>query len=401
MAVHQNPCDNKASILEERKDLMVDWLELPEHLLPLIASKLINMIDYIRIGAVQWRSQDFRYGLLFLSRQLPVLMLPDDEDKQTYCFYNLTEKRPYRYRLSMPHNKVVFNSSRGWLVTLRELYDVSLLNPFMSSANEINLPSLKTLLTDDDDSMGYPRDLLKAALSSNQVWDSECTIMAIYGSFNRVAYCKLRDSSWTHIDLNYKGIDDVMYYKNQFYFVHQRGSLFSCDLNDPHPKVSKVATRPIFHWDNGYVWYYIVESNGNLLLVARAKKYPGDDDVYCNLTRHFFVFKLDLVELMWIEVKNLDGHTLFLGRNCSVSLSASDFPECEPNCIYYTNEHHTGYADHSEAFYGESHKHGDKPKPHDMGVFNLEDGSFLQSYYPEIHKLIPRPIWIEPTMQLF
>ena len=87
----------------------------------------------------------------------------------------------------------------------------------------------------------------------------------------------------------------------------------------------------------------------------------------------------------WLEVKTLDGKALFLGDNASISLTASDFPECEPNCIYFTDE---------------SLNYVRRGGPHDTGVFNLEDGNTEQLIYPRPNTLVWVPhVWVEPSLQ--
>ncbi|PIA26366.1 hypothetical protein AQUCO_09400014v1 [Aquilegia coerulea] len=331
---HQNLYDEEALRVEEKK-------ELPDELLTQIAYKLIDIKDYICFGAVckLWFSMFINEIQYHIPQQVPVLMFPDDdEDTQTRRFYSLTEKRLHHSRLQVPQNRIVINSSCGWL-------------------------------------------------------RKPCIGLAMRGAFNRLAYCKPGDTSWTHIDLSYTNIEDVTYYKNQF---HIEGDYYSCDLKDlQHPKVSQLGKLPNVFW-NGPIWNYIVESNGDLLVIARARKWAYDYDDQSYLTRQFFVFKLDPIELKWIEVNTLNGYMLFLGQNSSLSLLASDFPGCQPNCIYFVDDQNQTYVDHNIVYYGADPRQR-KPEPHDMGVFNLVDGSF-QPFYLEINKILPRPIWIEPTM---
>ncbi|KAE7995280.1 hypothetical protein FH972_000098 [Carpinus fangiana] len=100
----------------------------------------------------------------------------------------------------------------------------------------------------------------------------------------------------------------------------------------------------------------------------------------------------------WVETKSLGGGALFLGEKTSTYVSASDFPGCQPNSIYFTDrQHYTCFASNN----------------YDMNIFNLEDGSFQRncvlkflSTRKNIKKLVPYPVsrsppcWIEPTFQL-
>ncbi|GFZ06453.1 hypothetical protein Acr_18g0006230 [Actinidia rufa] len=91
-------------------------------------------------------------------------------------------------------------------------------------------------------------------------------------------------------------------------------------------------------------------------------------------------------EAVWAHVKNIGDQALFLGDNHSVSVSTMEFPECQSNCIYYTDQNHNRNPPY--AYHGVDD---------DSGVFNLEDGSFHSHYVPdpsEKHILLP-PIWVD------
>ncbi|TXG67547.1 hypothetical protein EZV62_008822 [Acer yangbiense] len=81
-------------------------------------------------------------------------------------------------------------------------------------------------------------------------------------------YCSQKpgDSSWTSIK-GFQGIcNDTIFHKGEFYAVNHRGDLFR--INRGNFTAEKLALWPIeFSW----LWYcnYLVELDGNLLLVAR------------------------------------------------------------------------------------------------------------------------------------
>ena len=64
-------------------------------------------------------------------------------------------------------------------------------------------------------------------------------------------------------------------------------------------------------------------------------------------------------------------------------MSVADFPKSKGNRIYFTDDHWEFY---------------DKEKGcHDLGIFNMEDGTFEQ-FYPDIyHSPVMPPVWITPN----
>ncbi|PIA35171.1 hypothetical protein AQUCO_03600078v1 [Aquilegia coerulea] len=377
----------------------LDWLELPDHVLSLIATKLvINIKDYIYFGSVcrAWRSVYTGYPHPLPPPQPPLLLLATElnQDDQTRSFYSLAEERVLNFRVPVPHDRHCRGSSHGWLVTVHNDWEITLFNPFLADNNEIQLPSATTFEPHGDalTFKGYMAFVGKVILSANPVSDPNYIAMAIYSDFSRVAFFKPGDTVWTSLDSDFTLISDIVYYKDQFYFVNSSGMVFACDLNHPHPRVSTVAP-PL---KSRGVMRYLVESSGELLQVCRHTKYENsyDDDDVDEYRRHFYinegfdVFKLDLASFKWIKMETLHGRTLFLGDNSSYSLSASDFPECKPNSIYFTDDYYEGYFGTEQYGIG----------PHDIGVFDLEKRTVEPHYSTDMKMFIPAPVWIEPTL---
>ncbi|XP_059638190.1 uncharacterized protein LOC132280089 isoform X1 [Cornus florida] len=117
--------------------------------------------------------------------------------------------------------------------------------------------------------------------------------------------------------------------------------------------------------------YLVESSSGDLFLVQRFVDYDVDDD-FQHTTDDFLVFKVLLQKInekSWpeqVEVKSLGGDTL-LGDNRSICVSASKWPGCQPNSIYYTDD----YIDFKlHPLHGR----------HDIGIFNVENESFGMHY---------------------
>ncbi|PIA42706.1 hypothetical protein AQUCO_02000273v1 [Aquilegia coerulea] len=202
---------------------------------------------------------------------------------------------------------------------------------------------------------------------------------------------------------------DVIYFNKtqQFYAVLQDGAVLSVDLIREGegeggqsiiiPKLTQIA--PPTHEFEAYRQRYLVEtSSGELLQVCKIlrRRYNqtlANIDKTTNLDEYveivkFEVFKLDPVIVEWSRIHDMGDTILFLGDNSSISGSASEFPGCKPNCIYYTDD---GYRIEVRA--------GSLYNPHDMGIYNLADGTH-QPHYPTASRInFPAPIWLEPTLQ--
>ncbi|XP_028075419.1 uncharacterized protein LOC114277686 [Camellia sinensis] len=127
---------------------------------------------------------------------------------------------------------------------------------------------------------------------------------------------------------------------------------------------------------------YLVESQeGNLLLVQRFWKSIDEDD---------FSNPIGKSQATWVQIKSIGNQALFLGGNHSVCVSSLEFPGCQSNCIYYTDQTHVYFARYV--------CHG--PAGDDWGVFNLEDGSFRSLHIPNLYKkLVLPPIWVVPNLK--
>ncbi|PIA65270.1 hypothetical protein AQUCO_00100623v1 [Aquilegia coerulea] len=364
------------------RPIPLNWLDLPSHIQAFISEKLVHIKDYIRFSAVchSWHSiytQNPHRHLMH--RQLPVLKLSSDYGKTK--IYDLSSERvhkiPVRIREYYEYSRC---STEGWLVSKPVIWNPSLhlFNPFLSVANKIELPWLLSNFYFD-----------KVVLSANPASNPHFVVMAVcLFRVCKLAFYKSGNETWTYLDCNCGTIEDVIYYKNHFYVVNSDGAVWVCDATSPHPSLLNVVSVP----PPGHTCVnrrtYMVESSGELLQVARIWKQRDGYNLHPHLfvTAEFKIFKLDKApNSKWVEMTTLGGQTLFLGDNSSLSILASDFLGCKPNCIYFTHE---GCGD-SIGEFGYL----------DMGVYNLENGS-TEPHCPQNYKTIKHPasFWIEPTL---
>lgn len=132
-----------------------------------------------------------------------------------------------------------------------------------------------------------------------------------------------------------------------------------------------------------------MDLNGQVVVVKRYFEYVDRDT---RITREFKVFIPDLVNTGWIRKQTLGDFAIFLGDNGAVSVMASNFRGCEPNCIYFNHD-----FDHIRMDFS-------RRGPEDYGVYNLVNKSISQPYTSDAKTLLKMtkvyPMWIVPSLQL-
>ncbi|KAF6157646.1 hypothetical protein GIB67_037219 [Kingdonia uniflora] len=237
----------------------------------------------------------------------------------------------------------------------------------------------------------------KAVLSANPAYTSNYAIMIIYSDLSQLAFIRPGDNAWTPVGKQIC-LQDIVYFKDVFYAVNEDGEVFACDIRHPQPKLRKVS--PPSPQDRNYK-VYLVELAGKLLQLKRIAYEYGNTITFKVFEladppiRHVkypigkVKYKVKLMkpteDMYWVEVNTLSGQAIFLGDNSSFSISSSDFPECKPNCIYFTDD--------SKRFMRLG------MLPHDFGVFNVEEGALEDHPVMTLCKgLLPHPMWLEPTL---
>ncbi|XP_042479686.1 uncharacterized protein LOC122060621 [Macadamia integrifolia] len=200
---------------------------------------------------------------------------------------------------------------------------------------------------------------------------SEYVVVAAVTNRYYLAYWKPGADKWTTITFElelWSSFEDVIFYKGLLYAASNHGPIVSYDFSS-EPPIGREITGPPPNGRRCNV-YYLVESLGELLLVLRHYRWHGDDqeDDDGLIVSPPFPFKT--IKFQVHKLKSIGDCILFWGNNCSVSVSAQEYPECKGNSIYYNDD--WDYGPDELARYGY----------HDIGVFNLESHrveSFLES----------------------
>ncbi|KAG5526624.1 hypothetical protein RHGRI_032781 [Rhododendron griersonianum] len=252
----------------------------------------------------------------------------------------------------------------------------------------------------------YELHILKVVLSHDPslMPNNAFVVGAIFDMARSLAYIKPGDNKWTYIPpIKMSSLTDAIYHLGKFYVVDGYSGMYSVDISKSFskPRVEVVAPRTPTKANK----VYIVKSHeGDLLLVQRFLEWRGNPRRWA--TSCFKIFKVlglggcssgagssaagsygQIVER--VEIHSLGDETLFLGDNYSLSVSASDYPGCQPNCIYYTDDT-IGY---NMPYY----PYGSR----DTGIYYLLDRSFAPHYRVKTKQKrvpIPPPVWIVPTL---
>ncbi|KAI3431161.1 PAP_fibrillin domain-containing protein [Psidium guajava] len=339
-----------------------DWASLPGDLMDTVLKKLGSIDEYSRFS-------------------------------QIIAEIGVIDGKTYDVQVILRYNRRCIGSSHGWLATVGRKMVITLTNPF--SQRQIRLPPIFNP-PKGDITKGNPHRfylcLFKVILSDNpDLCPKNCVVGAIYGGFARLAFIKLGYGCWTYVDMNLTLFTDIIFSRGLLHAIDRHGKLMLVDLGiDSYVREDEVEVIVPHCMPKQSDFAYIVESHsGEILMVRRfLVKQPEHKDLY--LTREITVFKLQRNSSRrskWIEVKNLNGETLFLGDNHSTSLLSSEILGLRPNCIYYTDD-----------YFHDGHDHYKKDGPVDLGVFNMDNGSFESHYILDpSQKLFTPAIFIMPS----
>ncbi|XP_068329875.1 putative F-box protein At4g17565 [Pyrus communis] len=177
----------------------------------------------------------------------------------------------------------------------------------------------------------------KATLSADPILEADkCIVMVIHErEGNNLAFFRLtKDTSWTYVvDETLRSLQDVVHVGNKFYVVKEMGTLFSFDITSDQSISDKqlVAADTLECFQKSVKTYVVVLDDNELLMVQRMVEFD-DGGRWTNEAR---IFKLNFDMYKWIVTETLGHVALFLDDNFSISVKASNFSGCLPNCIYF------------------------------------------------------------------
>ncbi|KAB2596655.1 hypothetical protein D8674_032105 [Pyrus ussuriensis x Pyrus communis] len=264
-----------------------DWANLPTHLLGSVLENLVSRLDYIRFSVVC----------------MPWHCVAKDN------------KRKFD-EMSSCHKGSTAWFFKGWLIVVNIDLVVTYKSVFKVKGRQkradsiIDLPPLAC-----PDNMSPRRKTIfvnKATLSADPILEADkCIVMVIHE----------RERT------------DVVHVGNKFYVVKEMGTLFSFDITSDQSISDKqlVAADTLECFQKSVKTYVVVLDDNELLMVQRVVEFD-DGGRWTNEVR---IFKLNFDMYKWIETETLGHVALFLDDNFSISVKASNFSGCLPNCIYF------------------------------------------------------------------
>ncbi|KAL6290491.1 hypothetical protein ACE6H2_008001 [Prunus campanulata] len=376
-----------------------DWANLPEELLDSIL-RLVLQSDYTQSDYIQFSRVCMSWYCVAkdIKRHPSPMVLIHTAKKDIWNLYNVMFGNVLDLQFKLPKKRFC-GYAKGWLIGMNFNLVVTLINlSFMVKGRKkrkesfINLPPL------DKGDLHHEKTIVefvvKATISADPILDANnCVVVVIYEGSCKLAFIRLnKDTTWTYVDprLEYIGqsldmVEDVVHVKEKFYAVKGGGQLFSFDIITQ----SKQLVAEGMQNDDMEEKVYLVVLNDKELWMVRRYVDFGDED---RVTKKVRIYELDFDKHEWVEKETLGDVALFLGDNFSISVLASNFLGCRPNCIYFNHDHdrYCGYLR------GCLH--------HDFGVYDVKSQSFSQSYAPNITALMKTtkkpPYWVVPTFQL-
>ncbi|XP_015163208.1 uncharacterized protein [Solanum tuberosum] len=327
---------------------MRDWSEVPLDLLVSIGRCLNLIEDYLNFGSVckSWHSVATKNNFNNDLCRAPWLMLAEEEDNEVRKFFSLYNGMILNKRIPKASRKRCLESM-GWLITVGEEGEISLLHPF--SGVQIELPHQNTTV----DYLNHEIDPLTCFIGCLLV----CDVADVVGP--ELTKCHILAQIPTEPQ-------DMPEHLN---ILESLGSLF-------------VIAR------YGVQLRLVQDDCDRIPLTVFPEGEIREDMVWEDLTygtTNFRVFQVDLAAVKMTETRELGDAAFFLGANASLSVQASRCPGIKPNHIYFTEDFYETYLSYEEG------------GGLDMGVFNLADGS-IQPHYNgvSLSRFCP-PTWVTPT----
>ncbi|GLT51031.1 hypothetical protein SLA2020_244780 [Shorea laevis] len=294
----------------------------------------------------------------------------------SYRIMNLEENMVYDLKKStsdLVSEFACIGSSHGWLIfSDHTTLSPFLFNPFTEA--RIQLPSLKPLFgfsdVEEDDGgickilwngewvilsklskltkLELHRSFVsRAFLTAEPTGGNYAVVLLCHFEYEGLIYYKNGDISWRPFNdsgfPNSIFLDDIMCCENKLHVLTVDGAIHTWDLETGYPENEiynryAASNHTFQRLDCLNYRVYLVQSDGEILLVARNVLEEDDHDI---TTETFDVYKLDLEGQKWVEVETLgDNRSLFLGQNQSVAVSTEDFSRSKGNCIYFTHDNH-------------------------------------------------------------
>ncbi|KAJ4976217.1 hypothetical protein NE237_001323 [Protea cynaroides] len=376
---------------KEKRAVYRRWSELPALTIDMILDRL-DFVEKFRFASVcvTWRDAAPDFAKRRPQRIIPWLLFSQDTQTGALSFLNLPETMIHHVRIPQINMNLCYGSTQGWLFMFAgdacENNHCFLLNPI--SKAQIQLPPL---------SLESRQSFLKVLLSSSPAINEDWMVVAHTVSHG-LLFCKPGDRSWSIGPPNSKyafsfDYGDIIFSGGQVYVLSMLNTVWVFDIKTQNLVLMGGGASPAYDLHNDGIDHgdpyicYLVESNGELFLVARFLK----NTAYHYTTIGFLLYKLhknDNIELrvrgyVWVRQSSFGAdRALFLSINGSKSVSTIENPGVQSNCIYFINDLHRQTG-----------------KPCDIGICHVEDGKIEPFNIPLDAYAFKFPsVWVTPSV---
>ncbi|KAJ4976646.1 hypothetical protein NE237_001752 [Protea cynaroides] len=335
---------------KENREMYGAWSKLPNLTIEMILDRL-DFVEKFRLASVcvTWRDAAPDFAKRRPQRIIPWLLFSHDTQTEALGFFNLIETMIHHVRIPRINMNFCCGSTEGWLCMFVddacEDHHCFLLNPL--TKRQIQFPPF---------THEPPQSVIKVILSSSPDINEDWMAVA-YTVSHGLLFCKSGDRSWftgprkSKIAFSFDD-GDIIFSGGKIYGLGMLNSVWAFDMTtQKHALMGGGVSPPydLYHTDEStdridqYI-SYLVESNGELFLVARF---------LTNTSNHYTTFEFLLyklkendnenlrMEYVWIRQSSFGAdQAMFLSRNGSKSVSTIESPGLQSDSIYFINDLH-------------------------------------------------------------
>ncbi|KAF8095537.1 hypothetical protein N665_0330s0019 [Sinapis alba] len=327
----------------------VEWSNLPEELVDVIAGRLFSKVELLRVRSIckTWRSASSihkRFPKRHNRNRVRVLAPYINTTKPSL----LSPAAFFRVFLSSCRSK-------GWLIKTQDVSETRkrLLCPLSRVPIHSSHRTLDLLdYTVSEIHQSY--DLYKYHVNPNKSMSYYFARVVLKDNYvfgvnyyKEIWWCNNEESNnnnnnvWTRVsDEETKYFSDIIVHKGQIYALDLKGAIWWISLSE----LSIFQYGPSTPIDD-----YEVDDCKDKRLI----EYCGELCIIMELSIGFKVYKMDMELVKWVEVKSLGENAFVMATDSCFSVVARDYYGCLENAIYFT----------------------EKKYVNDVKVFKLGDGS--------------------------
>ncbi|KAJ4975806.1 hypothetical protein NE237_000912 [Protea cynaroides] len=377
---------------KKNREMYGPWSKLPNLTIEMILDRL-DFVEKFRFASVcvSWRDAAPDFAKRRPQRIIPWLLFSHDTQTEALGFFNLPETMIHHVRIPRINMNFCCGSTEGWLFMFVddtcEDHHCFLLNPL--TKRQIQLPPF---------THEPPQSVLKVILSASPDINEDWMVVA-YTESHGLLFCKSGGRSWfigprkSRIAFSFDD-GDIIFSGGKVYGLGMLNSVWAFDMTTQKHALMGGGVSPPYDLYHTYestdridqYISYLVESNGELFLVARCLK---------NTSSHYTTFKFLLYKLkenddenlrrmkyVWVRQSSFGAHqAMFLSRNGSKAVSTIESPGLQSNSIYFINDLHPQTG-----------------KPCDIGIYHVEDGT-IEPFVPFDSCTFKFPsVWVTPSV---